>query len=349
MANHSTAFLTLSRRGRARVALVFFVAGCVLVPSLPAETVERIEKKLDVRPGGKLIVDIAHARIDVTTSSDPTVSIDFERKVRASSRENEEKYLADRAVTIEQKGDTVIIRQKKPEWKWSLFSGWSRLRTKLDARCAIVVPSEFDVSLDTSGGSISVANLTGDVRADTSGGGIRCENITGAVDADTSGGSITFLAVHGAAIADTSGGSITAESCVGKLSADTSGGSIRVSRHRGNVEADTSGGSITLEAIEGNVSGDTSGGSIRATLAIAPTANCRLSTSGGGITVTLPAGAAVALDAATSGGHVESDFDVSGVDLRKKRRDARGEINGGGPLLHLRTSGGSIHVKQARG
>ncbi|MGH8019588.1 MAG: DUF4097 family beta strand repeat-containing protein [Opitutaceae bacterium] len=347
MASHPTPLFALSRRGRLYAA--FLIAGCSLAPSLTAETVERIEKKLDARPGGKLVVDIAGARIEVTTSSDPAVSIDFERKVRASSKEDEEAYLADRVVTIAQEGDTVIIRQKKPEKKWGFFSGWSRLRTKIEARCTVVVPSEFDVDLETSGGSISVASLTGDVRADTSGGGIRCENITGEVDADTWGGSIHLIAVHGASVADTSGGSITAETCSGELSADTSGGSIRVSRHRGNVEADTSGGSITFDEVEGNVSGDTSGGSIRATLATAPTTDCRLSTSGGGITVTMPAGAAVKLDAATSGGHVESDFDVAGVDLRKKRNDVQGNINGGGPLLHLRTSGGGIHVKQGQG
>jgi len=52
----------------------------------------------------------------------------------------------------------------------------------------------------------------------------------------------------------------------------------------------------------------------------------------------------VALDlyAKTSGGRVSSEFDVSGS---VKKTKIEGEINGGGPKLFLKTSGGSVRVK----
>jgi hypothetical protein len=77
-----------------------------------------------------------------------------------------------------------------------------------------------------------------------------------------------------------------------------------------------------------------------------PTGPSRLSTSGGGIAVTLPADSAVNLDASTSGGSVRVDFEVPGVEFNKRRTEARGPINGGGPALSLSTSGGSIRVLQ---
>jgi hypothetical protein len=313
---------------------------------LQGETVDRIEKTLEAQPGGKLVVKTAGARIEVSTAPGTSVQIDIERKVSASSKEAEDAYLAERAVTIEQNGDTITIRQAGGASNWSLRDGWSRMRTKADFRYTLVVPARFDVDLGTSGGSINVRDLEGEVRADTSGGSIKCERIQGPVRADTSGGSVTLAACHGDARAETSGGSITAEDGTGNLEVDTSGGSIRVHKHRGEVRAETSGGSIRLEEIEGNVDAETSGGSIRATLLAPPTAECRLSTSGGGITVNLPADAAFAVDAETSGGGVRSDFEVAGSAPGKKTQRLRGAVNGGGPLIRLRTSGGSITLSK---
>ena len=348
MASSPLHTLPLAGRRGSLVALAAFTLA--LTPSLPAETIDRIEKTLPAKPGGTLVVDLAGAKIDVRSAAGDAVAIDIERKIRASTKDAEERYLEEHAITIEKAGNVITIRQTKPG-KQGWFTGfWSGLKTKSSAECSVIVPREFNVDLDTSGGPISVRDLTGSVRADTSGGSIRCENITGRVAADTSGGSITFVRVHGEANADTSGGNITAESGSGRLTLDTSGGNIRVSGHRGDVAADTSGGSITLEGIQGNVMGDTSGGSIHATLLAAPTAECRLSTSGGGITVTMPAGAAVELNAASSGGRVMSEFDVAGTEvLKKKRNEVHGPINGGGPLLHLRTSGGSIQLERSKG
>ncbi len=70
----------------------------------------------------------------------------------------------------------------------------------------------------------------------------------------------------------------------------------------------------------------------------------RLETTGGGVSVTLPEKAALDLDAATSGGGVRSDFAVDGA---TGRQQLKGRINGGGPLLFLRTNGGGIEVTRA--
>jgi hypothetical protein len=49
------------------------------------------------------------------------------------------------------------------------------------------------------------------------------------------------------------------------------------------------------------------------------------------------------VDASTSGGSVSSDFPVPSSGNRQSLRAA---INGGGPLLQLRTSGGGIHIQK---
>jgi hypothetical protein len=65
---------------------------------------------------------------------------------------------------------------------------------------------------------------------------------------------------------------------------------------------------------------------------------------------------ALTIDASSSGGSVESELPVVRSDdpdwpsqpFRKPARSLRGDINGGGPVLRLRTSGGGVRIYGAR-
>src|SRR5713101_5239043 len=179
----------------------------------------------------------------------------------------------------------------------------------LDARFVVTVPSRYNVRLKTSGGDLKVGNLQGEVHCKTSGGGIRIGDANGSVQAKTSGGS------------------------------------IEIRRVAGDLYARTSGGGITIDEALGAVDAQTSGGSIRARLAQQPRADSRLSTSGGGITISIAPNVSVDLDAHTSGGDVDTDVPVTLLG-RQNDSSLQGKINGGGPKLMLRSSGGSIRVRK---
>jgi hypothetical protein len=51
------------------------------------------------------------------------------------------------------------------------------------------------------------------------------------------------------------------------------------------------------------------------------------------------------VNAKTSGGRVHTDFPVS-ISGEINKSSMRGRMNGGGPELYLRTSGGSIYLKK---
>jgi hypothetical protein len=141
----------------------------------------------------------------------------------------------------------------------------------------------------------------------------------------------------------TGGGSISLSDLRGQVEAYTSGGSIRLGQIEGDVNVKTSGGSIKVEEVAGNINAHTSGGSIKATITKQPTKDCKLTTSGGSVTAYLSPSIAVDLVASTSGGTVGSDFDVNGT---LKKKSLKGTINGGGPELVLKTSGGSVRIKK---
>jgi hypothetical protein len=205
------------------------------------------------------------------------------------------------------------------------------------------LPRRFDADVTTSGGAVAVEDLDGRVDARTSGGSISLAAISGPVMASTSGGSIRLRSSGGNADLRTSGGSIVIGDVEGTVNARTSGGSITIDRAAGPVVANTSGGSIEIEEVHGAIDAETSGGSVRAYLSEPPRADSSLRTSGGGITVVLADGIGVNLDARGSG-RVTSEFAVADGDADRDDDELVGTINGGGPMLKLRTAGGGIRV-----
>jgi hypothetical protein len=142
---------------------------------------------------------------------------------------------------------------------------------------------------------------------------------------------------------DTSGGSIKIENLNGEVDAYTSGGSISLENMQGDVDIKTSGGSLNLDNIIGKIDAKTSGGSIKLKLPTNPTKDSRVKTSGGSITAYLAKDVAVNLFAKTSGGRASSEFSIDG---KTTKRSIKGTINGGGPELVLKTSGGSVSIKE---
>jgi DUF4097 and DUF4098 domain-containing protein YvlB len=108
----------------------------------------------------------------------------------------------------------------------------------------------------------------------------------------------------------------------------------------------TSGGNIEIKSVENTLHASTSGGDVSARLAGPLKGDCKLGTSGGHVRVTVDKTAAFDLDASTSGGGV----DAAGLTITIERGGSgrsrlSGKVNGGGPLLKLRSSGGDVVVQ----
>ena len=289
-----------------------------------------VHRTFTVAPGGTLTVDADVGDIRVLSGSGDTVTVD----VTQSPRSN--RYMD---VTAEQQQNDVIVRGK-----FEMSSRWFNW-SNVDAKFIVTVPSRYNVTLSTSGGDIRVADLHGQARVKTSGGGIKLGNIEGAVNAHTSGGDISIDGSRAAVELYTSGGGIEIGDVAGNVQAKTSGGSVEVRQAGGDLYIRSSGGGIEIGEAMGTVDAETSGGSIRARLAKQPRSDSRLSTSGGGITVSLAPNVAVELDAHTSGGDVETDVPVTLLG-RQNESAIEGKINGGGPRLVLRSSGGDIRIRK---
>jgi DUF4097 and DUF4098 domain-containing protein YvlB len=232
------------------------------------------------------------------------------------------------------------------------------------------------VQAQTSGGSIEVGNIGGDSKLETAGGSISIHSVTGKIRAETAGGSIELGSATQSAYLSTAAGSIQVRKCDGELRASTAGGSVEIGDVGGRATLETSGGSIRLLSAHDVVRASTSGGGIRLTglthgvtarTAAGPIyaeftadknsfSDSALETSVGDVVVYLPPGLPVTvratIDAAT-GHRMISDFPEvkitqEGGDWGAREIYGQGAINGGGPLLRIRTSAGNVEVRRER-
>lgn len=301
---------------------------------------EVLRKSFAVGPGGKLVCDTDLGSVELRGTDAATVEIAVHREVKHGNRD---KLLREFKLNFEQRGNEVIVTGDRE--RHGLHWLWENIWHDLQVRFVITVPRTFEVDVRTSGGDVDIADLGGRVTARTSGGDVSCDRIEGVVDARTSGGNVRIGLAGDRVEAHTSGGDIRIEEAKGSVLARTSGGDIRIERAGGEVDAHTSGGSITAADVAGALIAKTSGGSVTATITSQPASRCELTTSGGSVTVRLAAGVAVDVDAHASGGHVETDVPAT-VQGELGRSTLKVKINGGGPELYLRTSGGSIHIQK---
>lgn len=320
-----------------RTALILALSSCVAL----ADTEETLNKVVPTSLGGALVVEVNFGSIEVTTNSTSEVSVEVWRKVTRKNKAEEAEYFRDHPVEVRQEGNTITVRCLRSDKRtWSLWGN----RNRNEAKYTIRVPAQFNARLNTAGGPISVSDLTGEVKASTSGGALKFTRIQGPLDGNTSGGAIRVADSTGAIKVGTSGGGIEVTGGGGSLKGNTSGGRIGVNGFAGPISVSTSGGGITIEKATAKVEGNTSGGGINVTLAAPIIDEIKLSTSGGGVTLKVADGSAFNLDASTSGGGVTCDLPVT-VQGKLERNRLKGPVNGGGPVVHLRTSGGGIHVK----
>lgn len=222
----------------------------------------------------------------------------------------------------------------------------------------VYVLKNSSTDLTTSGGSISLTNLTGDQRFTTSGGSLHVNNVGGKIDGRTSGGSIEVENSRDDIKLTTSGGSIKASNCDGKLHLTTSGGSLDLRDLKGDIKATTSGGSVNGRNIGGELSTHTSGGNIHLyDLACSIEASTsageieveikelgkyvKLSNSSGGIELQLPKGKGVDLDLAAD--RIKTD-QLGNFDGKIEDDSVQGKLNGGGVSVRVRSSSGKISL-----
>jgi hypothetical protein len=286
--------------------------------------VERVvERTFQVQAGVHISVTTSGGEVRIETSNDPVVKVVAKEHIRAGSDAEADDLLKKLNLTIDQSGNSVTASASYENSMGFHFGSWPPVEVDF----VVTVPASASADLKTSGGDVIVSDLEGAVHAHTSGGDIKLGSIGGNVDASTSGGNVILVEGRSSVRLSTSGGNVSAKHLLGASDLRTSGGDIKVDSVESTLKAETSGGDVKA-GFDGGLKGD-----------------CSLSTSGGQVMASVGKDVGFHLDASTSGGQVDASgltitIDHGGVG----RSSLAGQVNGGGPLLRLRSSGGDIEV-----
>jgi Putative adhesin len=228
------------------------------------------------------------------------------------------------------------------------------------------------VKIATGGGNVDGGNLAADFTLSSGGGDVHINNIGGQARVTLGGGKV-YIGTAKSSTITTGGGGIEVRKCDGDLRAASDGGNLNFGDVNGAVQAETGGGSVRLASANGRVKVSTGGGSVELynlgqgaqveTGAGPITAefvsnhgvftDSSLHTAAGDVSVCLPSNLPVTVHASsdmTNGRGILSDFPglkiTTSGEYGPKAMYAEGALNGGGPLLKVRTTMGQINFRR---
>lgn len=276
------------------------------------------EKKFVVKPGGLLIFDADLAHGEVETGDFESVRVHFESYYKVDTAEEVEALYDKLSIEMSQTENTVKVTVR--------FADENQAnRDKVRLNFKVAIPRKFNLDFRT-GGSATVNDVDGAVKAATLGGSLTVKNVTGSLTASSKGGALTVGDVGG------------------DLEARCEGGSATVGRVNGRVVMTAEGGSVWIKEATG-VDATVTAGSVTAYIPKTPRSDCKITANAGTIELRLGESVAATIDAAWTSGGIMSDFKIASKE-GKKGNSLKGDINGGGPLITLRTTAGSIHLNK---
>ena len=172
-------------------------------------------------------------------------------------------------------------------------------------------------------------------------------NVT--LDARCADGNLAASGLHGDLAIRTSDGSQELTGVSGNLKLHSSDGHLRVRNASGTLETRGSDGTQDIQGSFSSLLLHSSDGSITLELAEGShlSADSRIESSDGSVTVRLPKSFPAELAVSTSDGSIESSLPlvVDGYNSKgNSGHTIRGKFNGGGSLLTIHTSDGSVHL-----
>jgi len=283
------------------------------------------------------------------------------------------KFSSDVTVTVPREMELVKIETEGGEIVTTGISG--RLEAESGGGTIHLDDIGGAINAETGGGGIDVGNVGSDLTLRTGGGTIHIGSAKGKVIAESGGRNLELVSGYQGASLQTGGGSIHVDKCTGELKAETGGGGIELGEIAGSVITETGGGSIKINSAGGLVRAATGGGGIE--LWGVPSAHVEtgagpivakfigsrgqrtdslLETGVGDITIYLLPNINMTVRAsieASTGHRITSDFpeirvSSEGGPYGPRLVSAEGDLNGGGPVLKVRTSMGNIFIRRAQ-
>jgi DUF4097 and DUF4098 domain-containing protein YvlB len=323
---------TLGLVPAATVALAWFA----LAPQAAAQTAGgSFERTLRVTGTAELSVRTGSGRIRVNAGVGDTV------KIAARLRADNSWFAGDASARIREIEKNPPVEQAGNTLQVGRFAD-ENLARNISISYDVTVPARTTVNARTGSGSIDIGDVSGPVDANTGSGSITVGRVAGPVTASTGSGSIAVTGA-GSLNARTGSGSIRGTAVGGALTASSGSGSVHLAQSgKGDVNVSSSSGDVEVTGVDGAARVSASSGSVA--VEGRPTGPWDVHSSSGGVTLRIPSGARFDLDARASSGRIEMTHAITVSGTIDKQR-LQGKVQGGGPLVSVRTSSGGIRIQ----
>ena len=285
---------------------------------------------------GPVDLEVQTGSGDITVRAGNAGSVEIHAKIKANDwhfgSNSAQIDAIEKNPPIQQEGNTIRIGHVEDR----------ELLRHISISYEIITPKETKLHSTSGSGDEKIDGIAGPVETSSGSGGLHVHDIGSDVRANTGSGDVDVQNVHGSARISTGSGGLQATGIAGSLTASTGSGDVKLEQTAaGDVDVSTGSGEVTLDHIKGGARVRTGSGNIHAEGE--PTGPWKLHTGSGDVAIKLPSSAAFELDAATSSGSIHSDREIvmSGT---LNPHELRGKVNGGGVLVELHTSSGSIRI-----
>lgn len=272
-----------------------------------------ISERFNVDRGDNLVVNISHAEVEIETGSGSEAEIEVHLDAYRSEKARE---LFERMNwRVYQDGDDVVVLAEDIRGNWNV---------DMDISVHILIPTEFNVDLETSHGDVDLGDLLGTLKMSSSHGDVTM--------GDVEGDRIWVQTSHG----DISGGGMNAP----LVDVQTSHADIELdSVNSKEFNATTSHADVEIQSIVGVSRIVTSHGDVNVELDSADGA--QIETEHGDVDLRINAKSGYDLDMRAEEVRISSSLKVEG---RLGEDFVDGSVAGGGAQIRVRTTHGGISV-----
>lgn len=341
--------------------LSFAVLLLITAPVSAQVQLTPISEKFSANQVEDLMLSVVDADVTVNTSNASSVTVNV--TVDGRDRNKAMEYYEKQNFNVALEGGTLHV-VSKPEKNFRESFNW---RNPIDIRVMINMPADVPSSIRTSDGNLAIEELTSGAKIKTSDGDIKIGQISGGdIVIQTSDGNIAADLLQGPSVsiktsdgdlmlgeligdtirAQTSDGDIQIETVSGEFEARTSDGDLSIRNMvSSRAVAHTSDGDIRVSNVTGSLTVRTSDGDVE--LELIDPRDISVSVGDGDALVSIPTDISTTLDVRTSDGDVEMDA-FSNFSGNIEDSKVTGDLNGGGPMIRVRTSDGDAVMRSLR-
>lgn len=305
--------------------------------SLSAEDI--VEEQFPKRSGGEVVADVVFTKVFLGEHYGENVEIKLVREVHSRYLADASTILDEHNVNIQEDGSKVVVEIKPTREtlrKWSRKYG----RTPLDSELFIRVPVDYEVTLGSVsgrltigdvGGNLNAASVSGSVKVDQARSDAKLTTVSGRIDISSSRNNVEITSVSGR---------INAGDVEGNVNLTSVSGSVKINNVGGKLKSNNVSGATEIKKVLGSAQMNSTSGKI-----VVHYLNdaAEIENVSGSVSLGLPRTKGYDFKLSSLSGRITTDFPIEGSITRRK---IDGTVNGGGKRIALKSMSGSLIVSE---